>query len=80
MAFGAIINLTCIYWQQSCGNRGACWLYDVANYRYAYYGCLAALQIGAMVCFGLVYMNLPSEKSDVSNNVSYSIFLWSYSR
>eukprot|EP00057_Strongylocentrotus_purpuratus_P028748 XP_011683222.1 PREDICTED: solute carrier organic anion transporter family member 4A1-like [Strongylocentrotus purpuratus] len=26
--FGAIIDSTCLQWQETCGERGACWLYD----------------------------------------------------
>ncbi|XP_063955020.1 solute carrier organic anion transporter family member 4A1-like [Lytechinus pictus] len=26
--FGVIIDSTCVQWQETCGERGACWLYD----------------------------------------------------
>lgn len=26
--FGVIIDSTCLQWQETCGERGACWLYN----------------------------------------------------
>ena len=35
IAFGAIIDSGCIYWQYECNRRGNCWVYDnrVLSYR-----------------------------------------------
>ncbi|CAH7430969.1 unknown_gene_8393 [Phodopus roborovskii] len=43
--FGALIDRTCLYWgTQKCGERGACRLYDIHNFRRIYLGLPAALR------------------------------------
>lgn len=32
--YGAIIDSTCVIWEESCGNRGNCWFYHRENFRY----------------------------------------------
>ncbi|NXI64332.1 SO1A1 protein, partial [Anseranas semipalmata] len=43
--FGALIDKTCLKWgSRSCGQRGACRLYDSDAYRYVYLGLSALLR------------------------------------
>ncbi|XP_010184970.1 PREDICTED: solute carrier organic anion transporter family member 1C1-like, partial [Mesitornis unicolor] len=43
--FGALIDKTCLKWgSTSCGQRGACRLYDSSAYRYVYLGLSAVLR------------------------------------
>ena len=28
LIFGALFDASCVYWQEECGNRGNCWVYD----------------------------------------------------
>lgn len=32
--YGAIIDSTCLIWEESCGTRGNCWFYHRDNFRY----------------------------------------------
>lgn len=32
--YGAIIDSTCLIWEESCGSRGNCWFYHRDNFRY----------------------------------------------
>ncbi|CAK9823948.1 Solute carrier organic anion transporter family member 74D [Anthophora retusa] len=32
--YGAIIDSTCLIWEESCGTRGNCWFYHGRNFRY----------------------------------------------
>lgn len=32
--YGAIIDSTCLIWEESCGTRGNCWFYHGENFRY----------------------------------------------
>jgi len=32
--FGAIIDSTCLLWDENCGKRGNCWFYDKDNFRF----------------------------------------------
>uniref|UniRef100_A0A6I8P779 Solute carrier organic anion transporter family member n=2 Tax=Ornithorhynchus anatinus TaxID=9258 RepID=A0A6I8P779_ORNAN len=51
--FGAVIDTTCMLWQQECGVRGSCWEYDVTSFRFVYFGLAAGLK-----CFGFVFIFL----------------------
>lgn len=28
LIFGALFDVSCVYWQEECGDRGNCWVYD----------------------------------------------------
>ncbi|XP_030071233.1 solute carrier organic anion transporter family member 5A1 isoform X2 [Microcaecilia unicolor] len=50
--FGAVIDTTCMLWQQDCGVQGSCWEYDVTSFRFVYFGLAAALKsIGFIFIF-----------------------------
>ncbi|TTH23513.1 Solute carrier organic anion transporter family member 5A1 [Bagarius yarrelli] len=42
--FGAVIDTTCMLWQQDCGVHGSCWEYDVTSLRFVYFGLAASLK------------------------------------
>uniref|UniRef100_A0A673LT86 Solute carrier organic anion transporter family member 5A1-like n=1 Tax=Sinocyclocheilus rhinocerous TaxID=307959 RepID=A0A673LT86_9TELE len=42
--FGAVIDTTCMLWQQDCGFHGSCWEYDVTSLRFVYFGLAASLK------------------------------------
>uniref|UniRef100_A0A8C8SSA0 Solute carrier organic anion transporter family member n=1 Tax=Pelusios castaneus TaxID=367368 RepID=A0A8C8SSA0_9SAUR len=43
--FGALIDRTCLKWgSRSCGQRGACRIYDVTTQRYTYLGLIAGFR------------------------------------
>ncbi|TNN38323.1 Solute carrier organic anion transporter family member 5A1 [Liparis tanakae] len=51
--FGAVIDTTCMLWQQDCGVHGSCWEYDVTSLRFVYFGLAASLK-----CFGFFFIFL----------------------
>ncbi|NWU94271.1 SO1A1 protein, partial [Upupa epops] len=56
--FGALIDRTCLKWgSTSCGQRGACRIYDSNAYRYVYLGLLAVLR-GPSYLIGIVFFLL----------------------
>ncbi|XP_038054631.1 solute carrier organic anion transporter family member 2A1-like isoform X2 [Patiria miniata] len=60
--FGAAINLACILWGYSNGDRGACWLYDNDLYRHSFQGLVGGIKIvSVLVLFG-VYFTLRNVK------------------
>ncbi|XP_072037932.1 solute carrier organic anion transporter family member 2A1-like [Amphiura filiformis] len=69
---GAIINSTCIYWQHTCGERGACWLYDIVTYRYAFFGTITCLQLIGILCYAATYYSLTRKKSSASEKLQES--------
>ncbi|XP_032842130.2 solute carrier organic anion transporter family member 1C1 isoform X7 [Tyto alba] len=53
--FGALIDKTCLKWgSTSCGQRGACRLYDSNAYRYVYLGLSAVLR-GPSYLIGIIF-------------------------
>ncbi|XP_038050223.1 solute carrier organic anion transporter family member 2A1-like [Patiria miniata] len=54
--FGAAINLACILWGYSNGDRGACWFYDIDLFRYSFQGLIGGIRvISVLVLFGVFY-------------------------
>ncbi|XP_037643589.1 solute carrier organic anion transporter family member 5A1-like isoform X1 [Sebastes umbrosus] len=51
--FGAVIDTTCMLWQQDCGVHGSCWEYDVTSLRFVYFGLAASLKF-----FGFLFIFL----------------------
>ncbi|CAI5779395.1 solute carrier organic anion transporter family member 5A1 isoform X2 [Podarcis lilfordi] len=51
--FGAVIDTTCMLWQQECGVQGSCWEYDVTSFRFVYFGLAAGLK-----CVGFLFIFL----------------------
>ncbi|XP_077208316.1 solute carrier organic anion transporter family member 5A1 isoform X2 [Paroedura picta] len=51
--FGAVIDTTCMLWQQECGVQGSCWEYDVTSFRFVYFGLAAGLK-----CLGFFFISL----------------------
>uniref|UniRef100_H3CMW1 Solute carrier organic anion transporter family member n=1 Tax=Tetraodon nigroviridis TaxID=99883 RepID=H3CMW1_TETNG len=47
--FGAVIDTTCMLWQQDCGVHGSCWEYDVTSFRFVYFGLAASLKFVGFV-------------------------------
>lgn len=49
LIFGAIVDSTCIVWQEVCGSRGNCWIYDSEKMRtYLHGGAVFFMVIGSM--------------------------------
>lgn len=38
LIFGAIADSACLIWEESCGGKGNCWLYDSEKFRYYLHG------------------------------------------
>ncbi|XP_067888076.1 solute carrier organic anion transporter family member 5A1 isoform X1 [Heterodontus francisci] len=54
--FGAVIDTTCMLWQQECGVIGSCWEYDVTSFRFVYFGLAAGLKfVGFIFIFAAWY-------------------------
>lgn len=55
--YGAIIDSTCLVWDESCGRKGNCWLYDKQKFR-LYLNSTAAVftTIGVLLDAGVCYL------------------------
>ncbi|KAL1006304.1 hypothetical protein UPYG_G00070540 [Umbra pygmaea] len=56
--FGAVIDTTCMLWQQDCGIHGSCWEYDVTSFRFVYFGLAASLKFIAFVFIFLTWYSI----------------------
>ncbi|NXU74943.1 SO1A1 protein, partial [Oreotrochilus melanogaster] len=66
--FGALIDKTCLKWgSTSCGQRGACRLYDSNAYRYVYLGLSAALR-GPSFLIGIIFFILVKKDFQSKNS------------
>lgn len=43
LIYGALTDASCIVWEDRCGDRGSCWLYDLQKLRYLIHGVTTAL-------------------------------------
>ena len=55
LLFGALIDSTCILWDESCGKRGACLLYDTAAFRYLTYGVGVGVLTFVLSCKAILW-------------------------
>ncbi|XP_067409618.1 solute carrier organic anion transporter family member 5A1 [Emydura macquarii macquarii] len=56
--FGAVIDTTCMLWQQDCGVQGSCWEYDVTSFRFVYFGLAAGLKFVAFFFIFLAWYSI----------------------
>ncbi|XP_066512428.1 solute carrier organic anion transporter family member 5A1-like [Hoplias malabaricus] len=56
--FGAVIDTTCMLWQQDCGVHGSCWEYDVTSLRFVYFGLAASLKFLGFLFIFLTWLSL----------------------
>ncbi|XP_069178029.1 solute carrier organic anion transporter family member 74D isoform X1 [Procambarus clarkii] len=47
--FGWAIDYSCRLWEQTCGKKGFCWLYDLDTYRHILHGIPAGLMAGCLL-------------------------------
>ncbi|KAK1173835.1 solute carrier organic anion transporter family member 5A1-like isoform X1 [Acipenser oxyrinchus oxyrinchus] len=56
--FGAVIDTTCMLWQQDCGVQGSCWEYDITSLRFVYFGLAASLKFVAFIFIFLTWYSI----------------------
>lgn len=60
--FGAVIDTTCMLWQQDCGVHGSCWEYDVTSFRFVYFGLAASLKFVGFIFIFLTWYSIKSKE------------------
>ncbi|KAM9774492.1 solute carrier organic anion transporter family member 5A1-like isoform 2-T8 [Syngnathus typhle] len=63
--FGAVIDTTCMLWQQDCGVHGSCWEYDVTAFRFVYFGLAASLKFVGFVFIFLTWYSIKHKEERV---------------
>ncbi|XP_052031913.1 solute carrier organic anion transporter family member 5A1 isoform X4 [Apodemus sylvaticus] len=56
--FGAVIDTTCMLWQQECGVQGSCWEYNVTSFRFVYFGLAAGLKFVGFIFIFLAWYSI----------------------
>ncbi|XP_071044551.1 solute carrier organic anion transporter family member 74D [Parasteatoda tepidariorum] len=47
--YGAVVDSTCLFWEDNCGEPGACRLYDPMKFRMMFHGLTAIIMFGAFI-------------------------------
>ncbi|KAM6948149.1 solute carrier organic anion transporter family member 5A1a [Aplochiton taeniatus] len=63
--FGAVIDTTCMLWQQDCGVQGSCWEYDVTLLRFVYFGLAASLKFLGFLFIFLTWYSIKYKEERV---------------
>jgi len=64
LIFGAIFDVVCILWQDECGERGNCWVYDHDKLSYYVTALGIPCQIVSLALFFLAWVFYPKKKED----------------
>ncbi|XP_059757779.1 solute carrier organic anion transporter family member 5A1 isoform X2 [Balaenoptera ricei] len=56
--FGAVIDTSCMLWQQECGVQGSCWEYNVTSFRFVYFGLAAGLKFVGFIFIFLAWYSI----------------------
>ncbi|CAN7989036.1 unnamed protein product, partial [Ixodes hexagonus] len=54
LVYGAILDSSCLVWEESCGRRGNCWLYDNDKLRYSLHLITVVFLAVASLCYTAV--------------------------
>ena len=56
LIFGAVVDSTCLVWEEKCGKTGNCWIYDQDKFRYYLHGtALAFMCVGSLMDLGIIW-------------------------
>ncbi|XP_017657638.1 solute carrier organic anion transporter family member 5A1 isoform X2 [Nannospalax galili] len=63
--FGAVIDTTCMLWQQECGVQGSCWEYNVTSFRFVYFGLAAGLKFLGFIFIFLAWYSIKYKEDEL---------------
>ncbi|XP_047379646.1 solute carrier organic anion transporter family member 5A1 isoform X2 [Sciurus carolinensis] len=63
--FGAVIDTTCMLWQQECGVQGSCWEYNVTSFRFVYFGLAAGLKFVGFIFIFLAWYSIKYREDEL---------------
>ncbi|XP_048638983.1 solute carrier organic anion transporter family member 5A1 isoform X1 [Marmota marmota marmota] len=63
--FGAVIDTTCMLWQQECGVQGSCWEYNVTSFRFVYFGLAAGLKFVGFIFIFLAWYSIKYKEHEL---------------
>uniref|UniRef100_A0A8C0DU28 Solute carrier organic anion transporter family member 5A1 n=2 Tax=Balaenoptera musculus TaxID=9771 RepID=A0A8C0DU28_BALMU len=63
--FGAVIDTSCMLWQQECGVQGSCWEYNVTSFRFVYFGLAAGLKFVGFIFIFLAWYSIKYKEEEL---------------
>ncbi|OCT74797.1 solute carrier organic anion transporter family member 5A1 [Xenopus laevis] len=66
--FGAVIDRTCMLWQQDCGVQGSCWEYNVTSFRFVYFGLAAGLKFLGFIFIFLAWYSIKHKEDQLQRS------------
>ena len=64
LLFGLIFDVSCLLWQEECGRRGNCWVYDKQQLSYYIISLGFPACSLALVLFFLAFITFPKNKEE----------------
>jgi hypothetical protein len=64
IVYGAVVDSACLFWEKTCGEDGACRVYDSDRFRFAFHGVTAIIMFVAFVVDAVVWFEAPGIKFD----------------
>ncbi|KAF0294270.1 Solute carrier organic anion transporter family member 1A6 [Amphibalanus amphitrite] len=62
MVVGNLVDSTCLVWEQSCGETGACWVYDPDTFRHSLIWFHTVFYLLSVICDFVIFLNSSSLK------------------
>ncbi|UYV60428.1 hypothetical protein LAZ67_1001135 [Cordylochernes scorpioides] len=53
--YGAVVDSACLFWEDNCGERGACRVYDPHKFRLVFHGLTAAIMFAAFLVDAVIW-------------------------
>lgn len=70
IVYGAVVDSACLFWENTCGQLGACRVYDADNFRFAFHGVTAFIMIVAFIVDIVVWFKAQRIKIDEEHVVA----------
>ena len=64
LMFGLLFDVSCLLWQEECGRRGNCWVYDKQQLSYNLLSLGFPASCLALVLFFLAFITFPKNKEE----------------
>ena len=73
--YGALFDASCLVWQETCGERGSCWIYDTTKLAWYMLAILLSIKVCGMGCLTLALYTYkpPPEDEDSKEDTGAEI-------
>ncbi|XP_071955219.1 solute carrier organic anion transporter family member 2A1-like [Antedon mediterranea] len=68
LIFGAAIDSSCIFWEKTCGEKGSCSIYNLDDFRLAFFGVTVALKTVSVICNLICWRTLVAARPNWQND------------